>query len=361
MEDNSEQDKSEDATPYKLSRSRQKGVVARGADLSFLTGVAAAAGLAWFGGTYLVGQVAAAAKSALISASTVSTSQYAILSVTGSVLGAAARPVAFAAAGFFLVVLLVEIIQTGLVFSTTPLTPDFSRLNPAKNLKRIFSVRMLFETAKNVFKLTLYAAIAYGVILFAQGSIAEAVTDASSLVEGMRRASLRLLFFFALAAAAFAVLDQLIVRRDFAKRMRMSRREVKREAKDREGDPRMKHKRKQLHAEFVKLSQSVRNIRRADLLITNPDHYAVALRYDPKTMAAPMVVSRGAYHLALRLKRLAFLYGVVIVQNPPLARALYHRCELNRPVTDTFYQPLADIYLAMREKKWREQQGPAHV
>ena len=112
--------------------------------------------------------------------------------------------------------------------------------------------------------------------------------------------------------------------------MRMSRRELRREHRDREGEPRQKQKRKQLHAEFVQASQSLRGVKGADVVVTNPTHYAVALRYDAASMAAPAVVSRGAGDLALRIKQLAFRHNVVVIEDKALARALYRRAHAGR-------------------------------
>jgi flagellar biosynthetic protein FlhB len=130
--------------------------------------------------------------------------------------------------------------------------------------------------------------------------------------------------------------------------MRMSRRELRREVRDREGEPRLKQKRKQLHADFVAASQSLRNVKGADVVVTNPNHYAVALRYDGATMAAPLVVSRGANALAQRIKRLAFRYGIVTVEDPPLARLLYRACTLDSPVPESAYREVAALYLRLR-------------
>lgn len=351
MENDDEQDKSEEATPFKLHRARRRGVVARGMDLPFMAVLGAALGLAWLGGEFMAARMAALSEAALIVGPQTPGDKASVLTFTGRLLSGLARPVAFGALTVFAAVLLIEIVQVGPVFSAAPFKPDFSRMNPAKNLKRIFSRRMLSDTAKNTLKLALYGLIAFGVLRFAQVTVSASIADARGLAEGMREAGLRLLFFFVLAAAIFAILDQLIVRRDFARRMRMSRRELKREMKDREGDPRMKQRRKSLHAEFVKMSQSLRNIRGSDLLITNPTHFAVALRYDPKTMSAPRVVARGAHQFAQRLKRLAFLYGVVIVENPPLARALYQSARLDRDIPDAFFQPVADLYIALRRRR----------
>ena len=347
----SEQDKSEQATPFKLSRAREKGTVARGTDLGFLTALAAFAGYAWVEGPQMRAAIARSVASALVTAPHVLDSPNAILALTGALLSSAIRPLAFMSTTVFLVVLVFEIVQMrGVVFSAEPLRLDFSRLNPATGLKRVFSLRMLIETAKNILKLGVYVTIAYVVIGDARTVDTAVITDAASLALAMARTGLRLIVLFIGAAVVFAALDQFIARRDFGKRMRMSRREVRRESRDREGEPRMKQRRKQLHREFAKSSQSLRGIKGADVLITNPIHYAVALQYDPATMDAPKVVSQGAHQFALRLKRLAFIYGVVIVQDPPLARALYQGTTLNSPVPPECYQPVADIYLRIRAK-----------
>jgi flagellar biosynthetic protein FlhB len=267
---------------------------------------------------------------------------------------------AFLAATIFLVVLAFEIVQTGVVFSTEPLRPDFSRLNPSRGFKRVFSVRMLIETAKNILKLGVYVTLAWLVIRYARTVNIASITDAASLADFMQRTGLRLLAFFVAGAALFAILDQLISRRDFQTKMRMSRREVRRELRDREGDARMKQRRRKLHRDFVTSSQSLRNIRGADVLITNPVHFAVALKYDPRTMIAPKVVSQGSHQFALRLKKLAFVYGLVIVENKELARGLFQRCALNHPIPEEFYRPVADVYLKIRNQE-QQRRASAHV
>lgn len=346
-----EQNRSEQATPFKLIKAREKGSVARGIDLGFLTALAGFCGYAWIAGPSLAAQIARGAADAFVSAPQILASPNEILAVTGLVLASMVRPVAFLAGVIFVIVLVFEIIQTGPVFSTHALQPDFNRLNPANGFKRVFSLRMLVETGKNILKLCVYTALAGWVIRQAQTQTLITITDARSLGEAMAHMGFRLMTLFLAGAVVFAALDQLIVRNDFLKKMRMSRREVRRERRDREGEPRMKQRRKQLHAEYAKLSQSLRNVRGADILITNPTHYAVALKYDPRTMAAPMVVSRGAHQFAQRLKSLAFIYGVVIIQNPELARSLYRRCQIDQEIPEAYYKAVADIYLNIRKQK----------
>lgn len=352
MSDEGEQNRSEDATPHKLRKAREKGAVARGIDLGFASGLSAFIVYAWFAGRGLTGLVAETSQRAFVTAGPALDSPDQLIRLLGEILGSVARPLGFMAAVIFLVVLVFELIQTGMVFTMTPLAFDFSRLNPAKGFKRLFSVRILIETGKNVLKMAVYLAVAIVVIRYALREVVPTLTGARSLAEAMRSTGLRLMLMAVAAAVVFTLLDQFVTRRDFSKKMRMSRREVKREHRDREGDPRLKQKRRQLHSEFVKLSDSLRNIRGADVLITNPTHYAVALRYDRATMLAPVVVSQGSHQFAQRLKRLAFLYGVATVPSPELARALY-RLPLNSPVPEALFKPVADIYLALREQRAR--------
>jgi flagellar biosynthetic protein FlhB len=357
----SEFDKSELPTPHKLARAREKGSVARGADLGFLTGLTTLLGYAWIAGPQLGASISQAVRGALVQGPTLADGPDAMFSAVALLFSAVAQPLALMAGSIFLAVLLFEIVQTGVVFSAQPLKPDFSRLNPAKGLKRLFSLRLLLETGKNILKLALYTSVGYLVVSGALHSDIAAVVDGRGLLALMARMGFRLLASFAAVAVVFAVLDQLIARRDFLKRMRMSRREVRREARDREGDPRLKQKRKQLHAQFVKTSQSLRNLRKADVLITNPQHIALALRYEPRTMHAPMIVSIGVDHLAQRFKRLAFIYGIPVVVNPPLARELYGKATLNGPVPEHCFRQVADIYNSLRRQSATQDTERAHV
>ncbi len=350
MAENTEQDRSEQPTPYKLMHARRKGSVARGMDLGYLTALAAFLGFAWIAGPQFGATLRGAFRDALTGGPQLTDGHYAVLSVVAMLLSSVAEPLALLAGIIFGTVLLFEFLQTGAVFSAHPLKPDFSRLNPVNGFKRVFSLRMLVETAKNVLKLCAYGFIGYLILRSAlQGDIGS-VADGLGLSELMTHTALKLLAAFALAAIFFAALDQIIVRRDFLRKMRMSRRELRREAREREGEPRLKQKRKQLHAEFVKMSQSVRNLRKADVLIVNPQHIALALRYDRKTMQAPKVVSVGTDHLAQRLKRLAFIYGIPVVEDRALARELLRRSGLNQQIPDHCFPSVARIYNGLPRK-----------
>lgn len=349
MEDG-ELDKTEQPTPFKLTRGREKGTVARGTDLGYFIGLAAFLGFALIAGRQLETGVFHAYRDALVSGPMLADGNGAMLASVSSLFSYIEAPMIFLAVAIFLLVLLFEFVQTGGVFSTEPLKPDFNRLNPARGLRRLFTTRLLLETAKNILKLCLYSTVGYLVIRGSLNGDVGAITGARSLLATMGQVAERLLATFVCVAFLFAVLDQIIVRRQFLKKMRMSRREVRREARDREGDPRLRHKRKQLHAEFAKQSQSLRNLRGADVLITNPQHIAMALRYERRTMNAPMVVSVGTNQFAQRLKRLAFIYGVPVVENRPLAQELFRKSGLSRPIPDHCFRPVADVYNTLKKR-----------
>jgi len=343
-----EQDKSEQPTAFKLERSRKKGIVARGMDLSFLTALAALFGYSWAEGPKLANALENAGHDALISSPALTDGS--LLIAMAAIFEPLARPMAFLFAAILLIVLVFELVQTGFVFSAAPLKPDFSRLNPANGLKRLFSLRLLIETTKNILKLLVYGTVAYLVIRAAVEDGARQITDATRLVAAMNSAAMRLLSFVVLAAVLFMVLDQLIARGQFLKKMRMNRRELRQEHREREGEPRLKQKRKQLHREFAKASRSLRGLRKADVLVTNPEHIAIGLHYQPKVSLAPTVVALGTNALARRLKRLAFLYGIPIVENRTLARELYAKAALDRSIPETCYRAVADIYNDLRRK-----------
>lgn len=342
-----EQNKSEEATPFKLKRAREKGTVARGMDLGFFACLAGL-GLFWFfGGASATRQLLEMMRRqyAIIADAANDPSRFVTLAQTTYM--PALHSIGVLCGAILLTVLLFEIIQLrGLIFTTQPLKPDFNRLNPGKNLKRLFSARMLKETAKNIIKLGAYSGAAYLVIHDALLHHPQ-FSDFNVFVSAMGGAPLKLLLAFILLALLFAAIDQMLVRRDFSKQMRMSRSEVTREFKDREGDPRLKQRRKQLHAEFAKQMQSIGDLRGTDILVVNPQHYAIGLSYDTKTMSAPKVTAKARNRLALLLKQRAASLSIAIYEQPALARALFRTSEKGSEIAPLHYRAVADLYLAL--------------
>lgn len=340
----SELDKSEQATPFKLNRARQKGTVARGMDLGFFTALIAFLAFAWLAGSTAAVSLARASGITLLHAGNLGGAPGALPEEIGRLFSAAASPLLLLSGAIFAVVMFFEFLQVGPVFSVEPLKPDFKRINPAQGLKRLVSWRMLVEALKSSVKLAAYGTIGWLVIAGTLQNEALAMTDAQKLISAIAAITFKLLLFCGLAALFFASVDQIWARREFSKKMRMSRREMKREHKDREGDPRFKQKRRQFHAEFAKMTRSLRNARSADVILTNPTHFAVALRYVAAATDAPVIVSRGAGALAERIRDIAFVHGVQIIENAPLARALYRQGVLDSEIPETLFAPVAELY-----------------
>src|SRR5215213_5047690 len=233
MAEGQEQNRSEEATPFKLRRAREKGQVARGMDLGFVAGLVALAGFAIVAGERLVAELAQLMRQSLSATASAGDPQEAA-AVAAALYWPAMRPLVLLGGTVVLIVLLLEIVQLrGLVFSSHPLKPDFSRLNPAKGFKRIFSMRMLKEALKNVIKMAAYVGVTALLIWSLVSTPGRSQEGAAGLASAMGGGAMRLLMWFILVALFFAADDDLVDRREFHKQMRMSRREVTRETKDR--------------------------------------------------------------------------------------------------------------------------------
>ncbi|WP_375397062.1 flagellar biosynthesis protein FlhB [uncultured Sphingomonas sp.] len=352
MAEGQEQNRTEHATPFKLKRAREKGMVARGLDLGFLAGLIGLAAFVTAAGPRLIAVLAVEMKRALLSGIGSAGSARPGAGLTTSGLWPVLQPVVLFGGTVIAVVLLVEIVQMrGLVFSATPLKPDFTRLNPAMGLKRLLSVRMLKEAAKSILKMTVYASVAVFAVRTALAGANARLTDAPKLVDALDHSGMRLLLLFILAAIALAVIDQVMARGEFAKLMRMSKREVGREHKEREGDPRLKNKRKQLHAAFVKQTQGLGNLPGSDMLVVNPHHLAIALAYSPGAQNAPVVRAMGADRHAVQLKAAAVRLGIPILESPMLARALFRTGKVGSEIGAAHYHAVAELYFKIGEAR----------
>ncbi|WP_034158862.1 EscU/YscU/HrcU family type III secretion system export apparatus switch protein [Sphingomonas sp. ERG5] len=343
-----EQNKSEEATPFKLQHAREKGSVARGTDLSFFAGLLALAGFLTIAGEALVGRLAEMMRRALAAGIERAGDPHEATAIVAASYWPALQPIILFGGTVVAVVGLLEIIQLrGFVFSAQPLKPDFSRINPAKGLKRLFSIRLLKEALKSLLKMTVYTVVAFLLIRAAIRDPGSAITDAWTLSGALRSSAMKMLWTFIAIAFFFAALDQILTRGEFRKQMRMSRREVTREAKEREGDPRIKSKRKQLHAEFVKRSGGLSALPGSDMLIVNPEHVAVALAYDHDKSDAPIVRAKGRNLHAQTMKIIARRLGIPIFESPALARALYADCEPGREIGQDHYHAVAEFYFKL--------------
>lgn len=348
-EGSEEQNKSEEATPFKLDRARRKGMVARGTDLGFLSTLVGLVIVAQLLGEGLVAKLVLAVKRSFLAAAPMATGIDGVSGMLAREAAGVARALILPSLIIAMIVIVAEIVQIrGVVFSAQPLKPDFSRLNPAKGLKRLLSARMFKELLKSIFKFAVYATAAFLFIRHLAADLALRASDGRQLPDVLVEAAGKLLLLFVILAALMALVDQLLARREFAKQMRMSRREVTREVREREGEPRQKKKRKQILDEILRQAGAASDVKGADILIVNPTHYAVALRYRPEETDAPVVRGKGRNAWARRMRETAQHEGITIVRNPRLARALYHESRIGQPIGSLHFVAVADIYIMLR-------------
>jgi len=347
-------DRSEAATPFKLQKAREKGQTPRSTEVVGCVVFLAAAGwLAALGSDAWSGLLRIA-RLPLLRAGEAAQGPFAWALVREVAAGAALVlwPLLLALVAAAVVG---SVAQTGVVFSLEPLRPDFTRLHPAQGLRRIFSLRTLFDAARACIKLMLLAAVAWLALrALLPGFAAIAAVPASGFVQVLLADAGALAWKMALALAAVALLDLVFTRREFTRRMRMSRRELKDEYRNREGDPRIRGRLRELRREMLRRSQSLKNTRDADVVLTNPTHFAVALRYVHGEMPAPRVVAKGAGQLAAAMREIAARHRIVVVQNPPLARRLFREAALDEYIPASFHAEVARIIvwvLAARQQQ----------
>lgn len=340
-----DQSKTEEPTAFRLQEAREKGQVPRSTDMSGVI-VIIVFSAAFAAASYNVAAALARSVSRTLlmagNAPAPSASLLYWLQRTFQPTWQALLPVVMAV---LVAAVVGNLVQTGPVFSTDPLKPDFSRLNPVQGAKKIFSLRLLWE----LFKLTLKLGVLGCLGWMLAGSIGRKVQAAafaapSSIGGLMRSTYIQVTTWMLVLLALIALFDLLFTRREYIRKLRMSRRDIKDEHKRREGDPDIRQKRRRLMSELLKHSRSVRRVPEADVLLTNPTHLAIALKYRPKTMRSPVVLSKGSDAVAARMRMLAAQSGVPCLRSPELARALYRECKIDRAVPDHLYKPLAPVY-----------------
>ncbi len=252
--------------------------------------------------------------------------------------------------------LTVGLLQTGMLLSARPLQPDPSRINPVQGLKRIFSLRTVVEFLKSLAKVAVVGAIAYWQWNAAIPQVPDLMSQslpAGIAVLGDR--SVVVLQSIAMGLLAIGVLDYMYQRYEFRKSLRMTKQEVKQEHKETEGSPEMKSRQRQRARELARRRRALKEVPTADVVVTNPTHYAVALRYNTAEDEAPRVVAKGADLLAQRIKVIAKKHKVPMVENKPLARSLYDMVEVGRTVPPELYTAVAEVlafvYSLRRQKR----------
>lgn len=343
-------DRNLDASPYKLEEARKRGQVARSADATTMAVLVAAVLLAYAALLPALRGLAQLLRRGLNAAPSPPTdvagaAQFLVTTIREAV--AVLAPMLFA---IIVVSALAGLLQSGgLIFSSTPIKPDFTRLNPVQGFKKLFSIRLLYEAVKNTLKLAALVGVTW---LALEALLPSALNLLSlpgkSLVFRLADSVGGLLAKLCAVLLAFMLVDLLFSRWDFLRNLKMSHREMQDEHKNREGDPRIRSRQREIRLQFLKASRAVSKVPEAQVVITNPTHVAVALRYEHGVTPAPLVVAKGAGVLALQIRRAANKAGVPIVHSPRLARALYKEVGQDGYVPEAWYPPVARILVWLR-------------
>jgi len=238
---------------------------------------------------------------------------------------------------------LANVFQTGFLFTVKPIIPKFEKINPIKGFKRIFSAKTIIEAVKMILKVAVAFGVGYYLFLNFLNEIPKlALMSVFEQIRWFSQKAVILIFSMMAVFLVFALIDFIYQRYSYKKSLRMSKQEIKDEFKQTEGSPEIKAKIRQLQREMSK-KRMIAEVPKADVVITNPTHYAVAIRYDKEKEDAPRVIAKGVDNLAIKIKEIAREAGVMIVENPPLARELYKIVDIEEIIPPKLYQAVAEI------------------
>ncbi len=238
---------------------------------------------------------------------------------------------------------LAAVMQFGFIFSTKAITPDLKKLDPIKGLKNMLSLKKLIESIKTILKVAAVFGVAFYFLLdFTKESPHTVFLSIFNQIEWLKEKMIILIAVMLALFLVLSIIDLVFVRYNYFKDLRMSKQEIKDEYKQMEGDPQVKGRIRRMQMEMSQ-KRMMQEIPDADVVITNPTHYAVALRYDKTKEKAPVVLAKGTNLLALKIREIALNNGIQVVQNPPLARELYKSCDLNQMIPENLYKAVAEV------------------
>ncbi|GIL41513.1 flagellar biosynthesis protein FlhB [Roseiterribacter gracilis] len=271
------------------------------------------------------------------------TDRFALGRVLMDALMSAAKSVGLILLLFFISGLSSSLMQAGFNISGESLKPNLSKINPLKGFGRIFSSKSVIELLKAIAKLSVVSIIVVATMLPSFGGIERFVSiDISDFLGEFRTMTLKAVGGVLAIMTLVAAVDLFFVRWSWWKSLKMSKQEVKDEYKQSEGSPEVKQRQRQLRFDKAR-RRILQAVPKADVVITNPTHFAVALQYDPEKMQAPVVVAKGVDFLAAKIREIAKEHDITITENPPLARAIYATVDIDHPIKEEHYRAVAEV------------------
>ena len=336
-------DKTEQPTPKRLEDARKKGNVAKSMEINsafvLLTGTLTL----FFISGYMYQNLSMFMKHVFSGLMLYDIGHDSVRTYAVSLIAVSIKLIAPLLLAILVIGILVNVGQVGFLFTLEPVIPNPEKIDPIKGFQRIFSMRSVEELVKGILKIFIIGYVMYLVIkghyhdyflLMDQGT--------GQIISFMMKTIFQMAIWASLILVVLAAADFAFQKWNYLKDMRMTKQEVKEEMKEYEGDPQVKGRIRSLQREMAR-KRMMADVPKADVVITNPTHYAVALKYDSGGMDAPRVLAKGSRKLALKIKEIAKENGVPIVEDPPLARALYKSTEVGMEIPIDLFQSVAEV------------------
>lgn len=346
QQERSQEDLTEEASPYRVEEFRRKGMVAQSRDVSSLAALIAAAVTCYVMAPSMANQMGEFMKevfrtdlSARLDLGSLDPARLTLIKAMKLMI-TVASPVVVAG---FLLGAFGSFSQIGSVFSWEPIQPDFSKIDPIAGFRRMFSAKHAIDGLKTAFKVTIVLLVAYYSVkthVLSVGALLD--KEAGGVLEAFAKESRAVFLPIVGVLTLFAAIDFGFQRWEFGKSLRMTKQEAKQEHREREGDPMIKARIRQVQREMAR-RRMMQAVKKADVIVTNPTHIAVALTYAKNSMDAPKVVAKGADLLAQRIKKVAAEAGIPMVENVPLARTLFKSVKIGQTIPRALYQAVAEV------------------
>ncbi len=345
------QERTEKATPRRKEKAREEGKVCRSQELNSAVMLCLGAATLYVMGPMLAGQLKELMTFIFSQAPLMNTTNESILAFFSQ------RVINFfiLMAPIFAILMVVaygiNLLQVGFLFTTKTLEPKLDKLDITKGIKKLVSIRSLVSLVRDVIKISLIAYVGYRAITAELDTFYNLADNSVAVFAGtMGKMALTTELELGAVILVLALFDYAYQKYDFEKNIKMSKQDIRDENKDTEGSPLVKSRIRQIQREMSR-KRMMEEIPNADVVVTNPTHIAVALKYDTEAMDAPMVVAKGERIIAAKIKEIAQAAGVPIVENRPLARALFKMCDIGSYVPAKLYRAVAEVLAYVYRQK----------
>ncbi|OCG55906.1 flagellar biosynthesis protein FlhB [Gilliamella sp. Choc6-1] len=342
MADDSDVDKSEQPTDSKIKKAKEKGQIPRSRELTSLLILLVGITLFWLMGSHLASQLITVIQTAMKVSYRIDDDKLLIFNLV-NLLSAGFWAILPIFLGLVIIAIIAPICIGGLLFSLQSIKPNFKKLNPISGFGRLFSTRIFAELLKSMFKVIL---VSFAVLLFLLHYFPSMLSLPNMYLNNALANSIQFVILCViLSIIALIPMVGFDIFYQFwsnLKKLKMSKQEVKDEFKEQEGNPQIKGRIRQMQQAIAR-RRMMKDVPKANVIVTNPTHYAVALQYDEKTMIAPKMLAKGTDNIALRIKELASEHNIPQLEAPPLARALYRYGEIGETIPPELYTAVAQI------------------